>query len=115
MAGLDFTGGLVVARGGSGPRCELSCGGKAGHVGTGFGDDDVGGQGADARDGADQVAKPMKGLDRRLDPCGDLIDGCGVLIDQVQVNAGQERVMFGEPAGQRLGQCGDLGAQSAFG
>ena len=57
----------------------------------------------------------MKGLDRRLDPCGDLIDGCGVLIDQVQVNAGQERVMFGEPAGQRLGQCGDLGAQSAFG
>ena len=57
----------------------------------------------------------MKGRDRRLDPRGDVIDRCGVLVDQVQVNPGQERMMFGEPTGQRLGQRRDLGAQPAFG
>src|ERR1700739_3179311 len=57
-AGLDFAGGLVVAGSGSGPRRELSCGGEAGRVGTGLGDDDVGGEGADTRNGAHQVAKP---------------------------------------------------------
>src|SRR6516164_10589324 len=65
-ARFDLARGLVVARGGSGPRRQMTCGGKAGHVRTSLGDDDVGGQGADARDGADQVAKPMKGRDRRL-------------------------------------------------
>ena len=73
-------------------RWEMTCGGEAGHVGAGFGDDDVGGQGADARDGADQVAKPVKGLGRRLDAGGDVSDRSGLLVDQVQMNSGQERV-----------------------
>src|SRR5277367_23465 len=93
----------------------MTCGGKAGHVGTGLGDDDVGGQGTDAGNGADQVAKPVKGRDRLLDAGGDVVDGCGVLVDQVKVNPGQEPVMVGEPTPQRLGQCRDLGPQSAFG
>ena len=60
--------------------------------------------GADAGDGADQVAEPLKGLDHHLDPVGELLDRGGVLVDQVQVHPGQERVVLGEPAGQRLGQ-----------
>ena len=47
-ARLDLARGLVVARGGSGPRRELPGSREAGHIGTGLGDDDVGGEGADA-------------------------------------------------------------------
>ncbi len=90
-------------------------GGEPGHVGAGLGDDDVGGQGADPGDGADQVPEPAKGLDHHLDPGGELVDRRGVLVDQVQVHPGQERVVVGEPAGQRLGQRRDLGAQPALG
>jgi len=89
-------------------------GGEPGHVGTGLGDDDVRGQGGDPGDGADQVVEAAKRFQQRLDPGGQSVDGRGVLVDQVQVDPGEERVVLGEPAGQRLGQGGDLGAQPAF-
>ena len=71
--------------------------GNLAHVGAGLGDDDVGGVAPDPGDGADQVAEAVKGLDHQLDSIGELLDGRGVLVDQVQVHAGQKRVMGGEP------------------
>jgi hypothetical protein len=58
------------------------CSGEPGHVGSGFGDDDVGGVPTDAGDGADQVAEAAKGFDHHLDPVGELFYGRGVLVDQ---------------------------------
>ena len=85
----------------------MLCGGESGHVGSGLGDDDVGGVPTDAGDGADQVAEAAKGFDHHLDSIGELLDGRGVLVDQIQVHAGQERVMVGEPAGQSASvSCG---------
>jgi len=83
-------------------------GGEPGHVRAGLGDDHVGQGGADPGYGHDEVAGATKGLDHHLDPGGELVHGVGVLIDQGQVQPGQERVMGGEPAGQRLGERGDL-------
>ena len=99
------------------PAQEARCsgGGEPGHVGAGLGDDDVGGQGADPGDRADQVPEALKGLDHHLDPGGELLDRGGVLVDQVQVHPGQERVVLAEPAGQRLGQRGDLRPQPPLG
>ena len=85
------------------------------HVSAGLGDDDVGGAGADAWDRADQVVECAKRLQHHLDPLGQPSDGGGVLIDQVQVQASQERVMRGEPAGQRLRQLWDLDSHPALG
>ena len=68
-------------------------GGEPGHVRAGLGDDHVGGQSADAGDGADQLPEALKGLDHHLDPGGELVDGLGVLVDEVEVHPGQERVM----------------------
>jgi len=55
-------------------------------------------------DGADQVAEAAKGFDHHLDPVGEPFYGprC-VLVDQIQMHAGQERVMAGEPAVESLG------------
>jgi len=61
--------------------------------------------------GHEQLAGPTKGLDHHLDPMGELVDRGGVLVDQTQVQPGQERVVLGEPAFQRLGQRGDLVAE----
>ena len=66
-------------------------GGESGHVGSGFGDDYVGGATADAGDGADQVAEATKGFDHHLDSIGELFYRRGVLVDQIQVHAGQKR------------------------
>ena len=85
------------------------------HVRAGLGNDHVGDPGADPGDGADQLPESLKRLDHHLDPCGQLGDRLGVLVDQVQVRAGQERVVLGEPSGQRLGQGRDLGPQYALG
>ena len=52
----------------------------AGHVGSGFGDDDVGGVPADAGDGADQVAEAGKRFDHHLDSIGELFYRRGVPI-----------------------------------
>ena len=86
----------------------MLCGGESGHVGPSFGDDDVGGVPTDAGNGADQVAEAAKGLDHHLDSIGELLDGRGVLVDQVQVHAGQKRVMGGEPTVESLGQLRDF-------
>ena len=88
---------------------------EPGHVGAGLGDDHVGGDGTDPGDGADQVPESLKGLDHHLDPVGELLDRRRVLVDQVQVHPGQERVVLGEPAGQRLGQLRDLRPQPSLG
>jgi putative transposase len=98
-AGLDFPGGLVASRRGPGPRREVPGGGEPGHVSSGLGNDDVGGQGTDAGDRAEKPAEGAKGLHRLFDPGGDLADRGGVLVDQVQVDPGGECVMGGEPAG----------------
>ena len=71
--------------------------------------------GTDPGDGADQVPESLKGFDHHLDPGGQLVDRGGVLVDQVQVHPGQERVVVGEPPGQRLGQRRDLRPQPALG
>ena len=98
----------MVAGADSGPGGQVRGGGEHAHVRAGLGDDNVSGQDADPGDGADQVAEPAKGLHDGLDPRGQLGDRRGVLVDQVQVDAHQERMMVGEPAGQRLGEGGDL-------
>ena len=79
-------------------------GGEPGHIRAGLDDDRVGDQGADARDRADQVPEPEKGLDRLLDAYGERLDRRGVLVDQAQVGPGQERVVRGEPAGPCCGR-----------
>jgi hypothetical protein len=78
---------------------------------TRLSDDHVGGYGGDARDRADQVPEPAKGLDHLLDPPGELADRGGVLAGQVQVHPGQEPMMLAEPALKCLGQLGDPGPQ----
>jgi peptidoglycan/LPS O-acetylase OafA/YrhL len=69
----------------------MLCGGESGHVGSGLGDDDVGGVPTDAGDGADQVSEAAKGFHHHLDSVGEPFDGRGVLVDQIQVHAGQKR------------------------
>ena len=81
-ARFDLAGRFVVSRGGARPRREMLCGGGSGHVGSGFGDDDVGGVPTDAGNGADQVAEAAKGLDHHLDSIGELLYRRGVLVDQ---------------------------------
>jgi hypothetical protein len=58
----------------------MTCGRKAGHVGTGLGDD-VGGR-VDARDG-ESGRETSEGLSSPRS-AGDVIDRCGVLVDQVR-------------------------------
>jgi hypothetical protein len=84
------------------------------HVGAGLGDDHVSDQHADPWDRHDQVPGAAKGLDHHLDPGGEFGDGVTALIDQVQVHPGQEGVVLGEPAGEGLGQGGDLGTHPAL-
>ncbi len=86
-------------------------GGKPAHVRAGLGDDDVADPGADRGDRHDQVPGATKRLDHHLDPGGELVHGPAALVDQVEVQPGQERVVLGDPAGQRLGQRRDLDAQ----
>ena len=93
----------------------MSGGGEPGHVRSGLGNDHVSSQMADPGDGTNQVSESLKGFDQHLDPGGDLLDRAGASVDQVQVYPGQERVMIGEPAGQRLGQGGDLQTQPSLG
>ncbi len=57
---------------------------------------------------------PRKGLDHRLDPGSEPLDGLGVSVDQGQVHPGQERVMLTEPAGEGLSQGWDLGPHPAL-
>jgi hypothetical protein len=52
--------------------------------------------------------KLRKGLDHHLDSIGELLYRRGKLVDQVQVHAGQKRVMGGEPAVESLGQLRDF-------
>ena len=61
-----------------------------------------------------EVPGAAKGLDHHLDPVGDVLDRCGVLVDQVEMDLGQERVVFTEASGERLGQLRDLGPQPSF-
>jgi len=62
-----------------------------------------------------QVAEAAKGFDHHLDSIGELLDGRGVLVDQVQVHAGQKRVMGGEPTGGGFGQLRDFHPQPFLG
>ena len=88
-------------------------GGEPGHVRAGLRDDDVGVDRSDAGDGADQVPESTKRFDHH--PGGDVADRRGVPVGQVQVDAGQEHVVLGEPSGQRLGQRRDLRAELSLG
>jgi len=90
-------------------------GGEPGHVSSGSGGDDAGGQGADAGDRADELAEGAEGLHRFFDPLGDLADRGGVLAGEVRVHPCEEGVAGAEAAGQRPGQLGDLRAQPAPG
>lgn len=105
---LDPARGLVVAGTDSGPGSEVSGAGEPGHVRAGLGNDDVGDEGADPRDPADQLVEPAKGLDHLLDLLGQLRDGAGVLADQAQAHPEQERVLVAEPPGQCLDQLRGL-------
>jgi hypothetical protein len=51
LAGFAFAGGLVVPRADTGPGGQVPGGAKAGHVGAGLGDDDLGGGLTDPGDG----------------------------------------------------------------
>ncbi len=92
----------------------MTSGREAAHVRAGLGDDHVGDADADPGDRDHQVPGAAKGLDHHLDPGGELGDGAAVLVDHVQVQPGQESVVLGESAGQRLGQRRDLGPQPAL-
>ena len=84
------------------------------HVGVGLGDDHVGDQDADPGDRDDQVPGAAKGLHHHLDPGCEFLNSSGVLVDQVQVHPGQERVVFGEPAGQGLDELRGFRPQPPF-
>ena len=109
--GLDAPGGLVAARAGPGPGRQVPGGGEPGHVRAGLGDDHVGDAGADPGDRDDHVPDHLKGPDHYLDPGSHLLYRAGVMAGQVQVHAGQEGVMLGEPAGQGLAELRDFRAQ----
>ena len=98
-----------------GPRCQVSGGREPAHVATGLGDDHVSHQGGDPGDGDEQVPHVTKGLHHHLDPTSQLVDGPGVVVDQVQMELSQEPVVLAEPAGEGLGEFGDLGPHAAFG
>lgn len=78
-----------------------------------LGDDDIGGERADAGDGADQLPERTKAFDHLLDQVGKFVDRRSVLVDELQVRAHQHRVVIGKAALQRLDQLRDLAAQRA--
>jgi hypothetical protein len=69
----------------------------------------------DPRDRADQHAEGLKRLHHHLNPSVQLPDLPGALVNDVQVHAGQERVMLAEPSGECLGQFRDLRPQPPLG
>lgn len=86
-----------------------------GHIGTGLGDDDIGGEATATGDGADQVPEAAKGLHHHLDPLGERVDGRGVLIDQIRVCPVEEYVVTpGTLPGLAL-VCGVLGLWGCVG
>ncbi|MEE6178199.1 hypothetical protein [Mycobacterium sp. 050134] len=90
-------------------------GAESSHVGAGLGDHHVGGESADAGDGADQVAETAKGFHHHLDSVGERLDGRGVLVDQVQMHPSQKRVMGTEPTVESFCELRDFPPQLFLG
>ena len=93
----------------------MPCGGEHGHVGAGFGDEDLRDGGAEPRDAHEELPGETKGLHRRLDPGAEVVDVGGVGVNPVQIEFGHVAVVFGEPAGECLGEFRDFGPQPALG
>src|SRR5258708_2136827 len=88
----------------------MAGGGEAGHVGAGFGHDDLGHCAAYAGDGLQQ----LYGVSKGSQPGGYLLvqagDGGIEEVDVIQDDPGHRAVMGVEAADQRLGPGGDLRA-----
>ena len=86
----------------------MSGGGEHGHVGAGFGDEDLRDGGAESRDADQELPGETKGLHRRLDPGAQVLYIGGVCINPVQIQFRHVAVMAAEPASERVGELGDL-------
>ena len=106
-SGAVFAGGLVVAGAHAGPRGEVPGGREAGHVGADLGEDHLGGPyatpgiptssctAASWGSGARRSVRSARRSWRRL-------------VDAGEHRRAQQGVMVVEPAGERVGELGDL-------
>lgn len=76
-------------------------GGEAAHVGADFRDDHLRGQITDARDGPQQPHRDPERVEFAVHFRVDLGDGGAERIDLAQVQAQQEAMALGDPAGER--------------
>jgi len=104
---FDASGGFIGPWNAS-PGCQVPGGSEHGHVGAGFGDEDLCDGGAESRDADQAFPGGTKGFHRLLDPGTQVLDVCRVGVDPVQIKFCHVAVVAAEPAREGAGELRGL-------